>query len=206
MAQKLIAKGAEADVFTGSIANIPAVFKKRKPKAYRVKALDEAIRSTRTKKEARLLHAAKSAGAKCPLVLSVGKNEIAMTRLNGKLMRELDERKMIAVAPAIGTLLASLHSAGITHGDFTPANIMVDGREVAVIDFGLGEFARDDEELATDLLLMKKSVPAAAYAAFLKAYCKARGPGAQGKAAVATLARLEEIEKRGRYVVRGALA
>lgn len=200
MQMKLLAKGAEADVFAGSIANIPAVFKMRKPKAYRVKALDELIRATRTKKEARLLHAAKGAGAACPLVLSVGNYEIVMTRLKGKLMRELDERKLAAVAPAIGTLLASLHEAGITHGDFTPANVMVDGQKVAVIDFGLGEFTHDDEELATDLLLMKKSVPERAYWAFLRTYNRARGPKAK-----ATLARLEEIEKRGRYVVRGAL-
>ena len=198
---KLMAKGAEADVYAGELAGLQAVFKMRKPKAYRVKALDEAIRATRTKKEARLLHAAKSAGAACPLVLSVGNYEIAMSRLAGKLMRELDERKLTTVAPVIGKLLASLHEAGITHGDFTPANIIVDGSSVSVIDFGLGEFTRDDEELATDLLLMKKSVPAAAYARFLRAYCKARGSSAN-----ATLARLEEIEKRGRYVVRGALA
>ncbi len=198
---KLIAKGAEADVYMGSLAGMQAVFKMRKPKAYRVKALDEAIRSTRTKKEARLLHAAKEAGAACPLVLSVSNYEIGMTRMKGKLMRELDERKLAAVAPAVGTLLASLHEAGMTHGDFTPANIMVDGRSVAVIDFGLGEFTHNDEELATDLLLMKKSVPARAYGAFLRTYCKARGSSVN-----ATLARLEEIEKRGRYVVRGALA
>ncbi|VVC03905.1 KEOPS complex subunit Bud32 [Candidatus Burarchaeum australiense] len=200
--QRLIAKGAEADVFAGSIAGLPAVFKIRKPKAYRVKALDESLRLARTKKEARLLHAAKEAGARCPLVLSVGKYEIAMSRLPGRLMRKLSGRDMAAISPAAGRLLASLHAAGISHGDFTPANIMVDGRAVSVIDFGLGEFTRQDEELATDVLLMKKSLPTEAYTGFLRAYKGARGRGA----ANATLARLEEIEKRGRYVVRGALA
>ncbi|MFA6036375.1 MAG: KEOPS complex kinase/ATPase Bud32 [Candidatus Micrarchaeia archaeon] len=202
MAQKLIAKGAEADVFSGELLGMPAVFKVRKPKAYRINEIDRPLREMRTKKEARLLHQAKSCGALCPAVLRVGEFEIAMERMSGKLMREeKNEGKLAGIAGKAGKLLAQIHEAKITHGDFTPANIMVDAGKVAVIDFGLGEFGSDDEERATDILLMKKSVPKKAYSAFLSAYCKARGQPSK-----LTLERLDEIELRGRYVARGALA
>ncbi len=199
---KLMAKGAEADVFSGELLGAPVVFKVRKPKAYRIAGIDEPLRSQRTKKEARLLHQAKSGGALCPGVLRVGRYEIAMERMKGKLMREImEERKFATIAGKAGILLAQIHESKITHGDFTPANIIVDGTAVAVIDFGLGEFGSDDEERATDILLMKKSIPKNAYARFLSAYQKARGPSSK-----LTLERLKEIELRGRYVVRGALA
>jgi N6-L-threonylcarbamoyladenine synthase/protein kinase Bud32 len=198
----LLAKGAEADVFAGELLGMPVVFKVRKPKAYRISEIDRPLREMRTKKEARLLHQAKSAGALCPAVLRVGEFEIAMERLDGKLMREeKNEGKLAGIAGKAGKLLAQIHEAKITHGDFTPANILVDGSRIAVIDFGLGEFGSDDEERATDILLMKKSVPKSAYARFLSAYQKARGPSSK-----LTLERLDEIELRGRYVARGALA
>jgi N6-L-threonylcarbamoyladenine synthase/protein kinase Bud32 len=198
---KLLAKGAEADVFMGEHAGIPSVFKIRNSKKYRVAELDEQLRTTRTKKEARLLHQAKAKGARCPTVLYVGKYEIVMEFMKGTLMR--DSKKIDAIAAEVGMLLAKIHLAGITHGDFTPANVMMmDGKAkgVAVIDFGLGEFGTNDEERATDVLLMKKSIPNAAYKKFAAAYAKALG-----KAAGAVMARLGEIELRGRYVARGAL-
>jgi len=198
----LLAKGAEADVFSGELLGASVVFKVRKPKAYRIAGIDEPLRAGRTKKEARLLHQAKSGGALCPAVLRVGRYEIAMERMKGSMMREeKNEGTVERIAGKAGILLAQIHEAKITHGDFTPANIIVDAGKVAVIDFGLGEFGSDDEERATDILLMKKSISNRAYAAFLSAYCKARGAASR-----ATLERLKEIELRGRYVVRGALA
>ncbi|MCK4714921.1 MAG: Kae1-associated serine/threonine protein kinase [Candidatus Aenigmarchaeota archaeon] len=198
---KLLAKGAEADVYEGSLVGMPAVFKIRKPKAYRVKVLDISIRTSRTRKEAKLLGAAKGAAVRCPLVLLVGTHEIVMSRIGGRLMMRMGKEKQRAISPSVGSLLAALHSAGICHGDFTPANVIVEKGVAWVIDFGLGDFTREDEELATDVLLMKKSLHKQAYARFLRAYSKDRGRGAG-----ATLKRLKEIEKRGRYVVRGALA
>ncbi len=198
---KLVAKGAEADVYEGKLAGTRVMRKIRKSKAYRVKALDEKIRLSRTRKEARLLHSAKEAGVRCPLVLSVRRYEIAMSKLDGRLMMKVDARTAEQVCASAGTLLATLHSAGISHGDYTPANIVIRKGEAWIIDFGLGEFTLDDEDFATDILLMKKSLSKRAYSKFKKAYCRSRG-----KRAGATLERLVEIEKRGRYVVRGALA
>src|SRR3989338_8086670 len=120
--RRCLAKGAEADVYEGRLAGMPAIFKTRNQKAYRVGGLDKEIRESRTRKEARLLHAAKEAGARCPVVLSVGKHEIAMSRVRGRLMRGMGVSTMARICPEVGRLLASLHSAGICHGDFTPAN------------------------------------------------------------------------------------
>jgi serine/threonine protein kinase len=50
--------------------------------------------------------------------------------------------KAIAIAVQIAEGLAYAHSKGIFHGDIQPASIMlVDGRTVKIMDFGLAKFA-----------------------------------------------------------------
>jgi Kae1-associated kinase Bud32 len=93
-------------------------------------------------------------------------------------------------------MLARMHNAGIVHGDFTPANIMLCGGVPYVIDFGLAADVGSTEEKAIDLLLMKRSLPKKEYLIFEKSYAR------EGTGSRATLERLAEVEKRGRYQVR----
>ena len=95
-----------------------------------------------------------------------------------------------------GEILARMHGIDIVHGDFTPANIMVDAGEVHVIDFGLSEFSKDAEEKALDILLMKRSITPEMYKEFREGYAKV------SKDSKAILNRLAKIESRGRYQTR----
>ncbi|MBI5159089.1 Kae1-associated serine/threonine protein kinase [Candidatus Micrarchaeota archaeon] len=193
--------GAEAELYGTDFLGERAVVKKRVEKKYRVKELDEKLRRTRTRTEARILGEAKKTGARVPTVLGVEEFDITMEFIKGKLLRdELENKNISRTLKTVGEYLALLHDANIVHGDFTPANVIVDGNKATIIDFGLGGFSRETEEKAVDLLLMKKALAdKKKYAKFIQAYEK------KAKNAEATLKQLEEIEQRGRYVVRAMM-
>ena len=115
-------KGAEAVVSFSKIIGIPVAVKNRIEKTYRVRQLDEKLRSERTRREARLLNKAKLAGVPCPTVLEVDSFSISMARISGK-RPDLDKNEN--AAKTAGLYLAKLHSADIIHGDFTPANLIL---------------------------------------------------------------------------------
>ncbi len=184
--KSLLAKGAEAEVYAGTFLSLPVVVKKRIPKPYRVKALDERLRFSRTLAEARMLFRAKRAGVPCPYVLAVFSDTLVLSRIEGR-RPELSEM----LAEWMGEQLGRLHNAGIVHGDFTPANILESGGNFYVIDFGLAFFSQRDEDFAADLLVLKKSLPESLAERAISAYARL------GRKEV--LKRLAEIEQRGRY-------
>jgi len=198
MSESVISKGAEAYLLEAVFLSKPVVIKERRPKRYRIAQIDSALRRERTLSEARLLSAAKQAGVLCPLVkyVDVQRMRIFEEKLDGKLLSSVTPAVRSRNAKAAGELLGKLHSAGIYHGDYTTANLMLCGKKLYVIDFGLSERSLRVEDYATDLLLYKKAVTGREFDAFLSGY-KAANPNA--KAAVAQLA---DIESRGRYVSR----
>ncbi len=198
-------KGAEATITKTKIIGIPAVVKDRVAKNYRAKELDTKLRKERTRVEARLLHKAKLAGVLCPTVLEVQEFKLVIEFLKGKRPK-MNEK----VAVGAGEILAKLHDAGIIHGDFTPANLLlVEGRsskleerrstiyppassKVYVIDFGLGFFSVDVEDKAVDVLTMVKSIDRKLHESFLKGYANCKDYDKVMK-------RLEVVKKRVRY-------
>ncbi|MDE1857249.1 MAG: Kae1-associated serine/threonine protein kinase [Candidatus Micrarchaeota archaeon] len=186
----MIAEGAEARLFSANVLGLDAIVKHREPKAYREKELDTRIRRSRTENEARMLYRAGAAGVPVPTVLLVSGFKLYMERINGKLLRDAITKKSLVQA---GRHLAALHRAGISHGDFTTANIMVGKARVWVIDFGLSQVSNSIEEKAIDLLLMKRSLnDKGLFGFFMSGYGK-------GKGTKQILGRLEEVESRGRY-------
>ncbi|VVB77238.1 KEOPS complex subunit Bud32 [uncultured archaeon] len=186
--------GAEAEIFETEIFGKGAVVKVRCEKKYRIRELDVSIRRTRTRREAKLLHKARMGGVLVPRVIALGKFSIYMEKLSGTPLK--DTKIPEKGYGEIGRLLARMHNAGIVHGDFTPANIMVCGDDFYVIDFGLAEDSRSSEERAIDLLLMKRSVGRGHYKFFESAYAR------EADGSKETLARLSEVELRGRYQIR----
>ncbi len=184
-----IARGAEARIFLTRLFGEKVLVKFRDEKKYRVKQLDENLRRKRTKNEARIILKA-SEKIKVPKIFCVSGFEIYMEFLKGKLLRDIRNKKKYL--REVGRILASLHSMDICHGDFTPANIMVCGEDIYVIDFGLATFSKDIEDKAVDVLLMKKSLDKNEYHEFLKGYSRPEE----------ILNRVDEIEKRGRYFIR----
>jgi Kae1-associated kinase Bud32 len=191
-------KGAEAILSQLDVLGLPAVEKVRLKKTYRATALDERIRRERTRQEVRLLSKAKEAGVLCPVVYEVTDFAIRMGFLQGEMLyhalskgRKATSRELASAAQ----ILVALHSAGIVHGDFTPANLMNTRKGMAVIDFGLGSISSDPEDQGTDLVTMKKALGRQGIA-FLEAYGRAGG-----KKSVLRMCR--EIEGRARYMERG---
>ena len=181
-------RGAEAVLSKTTIIGIPAVKKDRIPKTYREQDLDKVLRKSRTKVEARLLHKAKLTGVDCPTVLEISDFSLGISFIGGGRpeMNVINSKKT-------GELLAKLHSADIIHGDFTPANLLMEGKKLYVIDFGLGFFSSDIEDKAIDVYTMLKSIrEKKAKEAFLQAY-------ENYKKSKQVFKRLRIIEKRVRY-------
>ncbi|MFH1393394.1 MAG: KEOPS complex kinase/ATPase Bud32 [Candidatus Micrarchaeota archaeon] len=178
-------RGAEAIVRKGRLLGEGILIKDRIAKGYRVRKLDERLRRERTKSEARLLHKAKREGVPCPTVLQVDDFSISMSIIHGKRPRMSE-----AECRECGRMLAKLHSADIIHGDYTPANILKAGKELFVIDFGLGFISKDIEDRAVDVFTMLRAIDRKK--AFLEGY------GAYPKA-VSVLKRVKDVEGRVRY-------
>ena len=109
----------------------------------------------------------------------------------------LDPEDLVPAEKALhkkaGEILAVLHKAQIIHGDFTPANLIQEGRKLFVIDFGLGFFSNDIEDKAIDVYTMLKALDEKSGAAFIEGY-KTENPKHK-----TILKRVEDVKKRVRY-------
>ncbi|MGC8547820.1 MAG: KEOPS complex kinase/ATPase Bud32 [Candidatus Micrarchaeia archaeon] len=198
MGMNLVNEGAEAKIYETLVFGKSILVKVRQPKAYRVKELDTSIRISRTRKEAHAMLLARSKGAKVPAVLAYGKYEIYMEKAEGILLRDILSSADKHVFEQAGRELGKLHNAGIAHGDFTPANILISSSKnskITIIDFGLSTFTSSEEEQALDVLLMKRSIGKDQFSSFLAGYSSYAKSGV-------VLSKLAEIEKRGRYQSR----
>ncbi|MFA6049216.1 MAG: KEOPS complex kinase/ATPase Bud32 [Candidatus Micrarchaeia archaeon] len=197
-------EGAEAKLYECTFAGATALRKVRGRKKYRVYSLDTRLRAMRTRREAKILHAAKMAGVRCPLLFHADLRQFEIIEeylpdaaLLRQKLGELPSQKQEKLMRECGGMLGRLHLAGIVHGDFTTSNVMLgaDGK-IFFIDFGLADFSQSEEERAIDLLLFKKSVSASQFGAFLAGYSGCE------KGAKKAVARLAEVLLRGRYVAR----
>ncbi|WP_254824356.1 bifunctional N(6)-L-threonylcarbamoyladenine synthase/serine/threonine protein kinase [Haloglomus halophilum] len=202
-------QGAEAVVTLQPEAG--RVVKRRLPKAYRHPDLDERLRATRTRSEARLTHDARRAGVPTPLVLDVDPAEATLTFEyvgTRDLRADVTEPRVRDVAGH----LARCHAAGLVHGDPTTRNVRVaeggndtgdaDGRTY-LVDFGLGYYTDDPEDFAMDLHVLGQALDGTAddagalREAALDAY-RATADGSDLDVG-AVRGQLGAIEGRGRY-------
>ena len=192
-----------------SWAGEPAVFKFRKPLAYRLPELDRSIRAHRTVHEAETIHQARRSGVRTPYLYYVGPAEalLVMEYVAGKRLKQLlwEDGDHSAEMSSFGKVVGILHGAGIMHGDLTTSNVIVnddDHCKLTVIDFGLALHSQKVEDHAVDLRLIKETLNGAhskisvqAFASFLEGY-----GGEVGADRVAAVRKtLAEIERRGRY-------
>lgn len=181
-------RGAEAVISFSKLLGKKIVIKNRAPKTYRAKELDNTLRKTRTRSEARLLHKAKLADVQCPTVLCVDDFSIWLSFIKGRR-----PTLSAALAKQAGEILARLHKADIIHGDFTVANLLLNLNNLFVIDFGLGFFSNDIEDKAVDVLTMLKSLSDGKIkSAFLDGYKKYEKFNA-------VLSRIKIVESMVRY-------
>jgi TP53 regulating kinase-like protein len=206
----LIKKGAEANLYLEQWHGRRVIMKKRLAKAYRLSALDVAIRTQRTLREPQLIHKAKEAGVPTPTIflVDVADSNIIMEYVEGKTVKktldEMSQSKRLDLCQLIGTLIGRLHNHGVIHGDLTTSNmILTTAGRVYFVDFGLGEQCDELEVKGVDLHLMKRALQSTHYKyakdcfdAVLKGYAETVG---KDKAENVT-EKIREIEKRGRYI------
>lgn len=197
-----LARGAEAIVAAAQWDGRQVVTKHRVGKAYRHPELDSQLRNDRTRDEANLLLKCRQAGVPVPVLYDADRDGATLTlehidgiSLKQHLQHEGDGEARLQ---HLGELVARMHDAGITHGDLTTSNVLVDGERLVLIDFGLGQATQEPEPRGVDLHLVEEALEATRddaeglMAAFLQGYGAA-------DCAAASIARLEAIRQRGRY-------
>ena len=201
---KLLKKGAEADVYLSSWNGKKAILKIRKEKTYRNSVLDKRIRKQRTIKESEIISQVKSFGISTPLIyfLDVNKCSILMQYIDGKLVRDMNEKIIEKTCFEIGKIVGILHKNGIMHGDLTTSNIILSKKKLILIDFGLASRTEKPDDHAIDLRLFKEILNSAhanilnkSWSNFLKGYSKSVGEKYSKK----IIKLVAVIESRGRY-------
>lgn len=185
-------KGAEATVETVN----GKVLKKREPKKYRHRELDNKIREERTETEVKLMKEAIKYGVNAPRPEKISEAEIEMEEIDGRPLKEVIEERP-ELLKEMGENVAKLHSSDIIHGDLTTSNALVE-EKVFLIDFGLSFRSQRVEDRAVDIHLLKQvlnsshpKVAEEAWNSFLEGY--------RPEDREEVLEQLEEVEKRGRY-------
>ncbi|MEG3224570.1 MAG: Kae1-associated kinase Bud32 [Methanobacteriales archaeon Met13] len=205
---EISAKGAEANLYPSTYLEEEVLVKERIPKSYRIKELDHHLRTSRTKREAKLLREAKVCGVKTPLVFDIDKSSarITMEKVEGELVKDILDNAspeyIRNLGKNIGETVAQLHQCGIIHGDLTTSNLILQNNRIVVLDFGLGKISDLVEEQGVDLLVFKKAlggihhdISAECFQAILEGYKKYSDyPTVVDK--------VREIEGRGRYIVK----
>jgi len=212
----ILSIGAEAYILRSRFMGIESVIKWRFPKPYMPPELDREFRSVRTETEAKIMWKSLLIGVKTsvPLYVDIDNAIIIMTYIEGNTLRELvkqaEDEELCKVCHEIGVYTAKMHMNGISHGDLTTSNVLIDSRErqVYLIDFGLASFGRRAEDYAIDIHIFFRSIESAHIArekimkeCFLDGYEAISGSGEVSK----MLRIVNDIRKRGRYVAERKL-
>ena len=205
--EKIIAQGAEALLIRyGDI-----LLKRRIKKGYGHKQLDLMLRTIRTRHEFRLL---KKAGQVIPVPIVMAINgtvkrkfdpaiEIEMEYIQGKLLSEwLDKfslSKSLKICEQIGKNIALIHDINLIHSDLTTSNMILKGRKVYFIDFGLGFHSTRAEDKAVDLHLLTEALEAKHFKRWKKYFDSVLKEYKTSKQAKIVIEKLKKVEARGRY-------
>ena len=133
------------------------VEKIRRPKRYRHPKLDEILRKSRTKTEAKIISLARRQGVPTPIILDIEGDKIVMERIKGKPVKEAMSPE---ISREIGRLVAKMHRVGIIHGDITPMNMILSDDRIYFVDFGLAFIEDRVEPKGVDLHVYFESLKA----------------------------------------------
>ena len=158
----LIYKGAEANLY----ADGEKLIKKRVKKAYRIPELDESLRKSRTRHEAKIMGKIRDFGFPAPKIHRVSEEEttIEMEYISGRTLKEVFEKEkneaVAKLSSTVGETISMLHKQNIVHNDLTTSNMLDRDGKVYIIDWGLGYHSTRLEDKAMDLVVLKKSLRA----------------------------------------------
>jgi TP53 regulating kinase and related kinases len=193
---KLIAQGAESKLFLDK----NKVVKDRFRKTYRIKEIDERLRKSRTKREAKVLEKLQKTKIPVPKIIKNNKSDkLEIQYIKGELVKNiLTNNNCLKLCKEIGQKVAILHDNNIIHGDLTTSN-MIFKKEIYFIDFGLSFFSHKIEDKAVDLHLLKEALESKHPEIWEKSYKAALDGYGKAKDSKDILNRIKIVEKRGRY-------
>ena len=200
-----IARGAEASVFVSEFLGRESITKTRFRKEYRHEELDDRMRMSRLRNEAKLMKDARKAGVRTPMIYDIDMEtcSLVMERVHGRMVKEVledDESDSEAICSEVGKTIAVLHNSGICHGDLTTSNMMIadDGR-ICLLDISMGSSPADQEDMGVDIHLFERAFTSAhpgllsALEIAMRSYVEHKDGGER------ILEKVEEIKGRGRY-------
>ncbi|KAK9502967.1 hypothetical protein O3M35_011640 [Rhynocoris fuscipes] len=192
---------------------MPAIIKERFQKKYRHPILDENIGKERLKAEARGIMRCKIAGVKTPTIYLVDSEKrcIIMEHIDGETVKDFinnaltsadknSENMLLDITKKIGESIAKMHSENIIHGDLTTSNmIIMNNKDLYLIDFGLSFVGNSSEDKGVDLYVLERAILSThpnskeIFQNILNSYTKLYTKGSKE-----VLIKYEEVKARGR--------
>jgi Kae1-associated kinase Bud32 len=203
---KIIYKGAEAEIRISEFLNRVVVEKKRISKSYRIKEIDNNLITSRTKEEAKLISEARKSGVCVPIIFDVNvpKGILVMQYIQGDrikdIINDIDENERRKLCILIGESIAQLHNNGIIHGDLTTSNMIFYQEKIYFIDFGLGIKSEEVESQGVDLHVLMEAFEST-HSQFPKCFSYVmQGYSNKYRLNVKSVVqKINDIVKRGRY-------
>jgi Kae1-associated kinase Bud32 len=203
---QVLYRGAESILYLGELDGQRVLVKERIKKNYRIQQIDEELRKIRTRKEVKLLSAARSVGVQTPKILEVDEknHKIIMEYIDGLRVKELlntsDNKTIEKICFEIGKSIGKLHANRIVHGDLTTSNMISKDNKIYFIDFGLGDFSQRIEDQAVDLNLLFEALKSTHFKILDTCWNSIiKGYKEEYQTADKVLEQMDEIEKRARY-------
>lgn len=219
--QQRLHLGAEADVWSGTWFGRPAVRKQRRPRSWRHPDLDHRLGTRRMTSEARLLIRLRRSGLPVPAVwdLDMEGGQMVLEHLPGTPLIDVlndsssTQSNVNQILHSVGATVRLLHREAMTHGDLSTNNMLIDGPNVYLIDFGLAAIDYEVERFGIDLHVLDEILGAShpqwegAIDRVVQGYRAAEEQlgttptlrGGRVPSAEEVLRRLEEIRTRVRY-------
>ncbi|MEM4240233.1 MAG: KEOPS complex kinase/ATPase Bud32 [Candidatus Woesearchaeota archaeon] len=193
----IIAQGAEAVLRREG----NSVVKERIAKDYRVPEIDSRLRSSRTRREAKILEKLEEINFPAPRLKKSDDNkmEIEMEFITGPLLKEVLRTRHLEFSREIGRKVGILHANNIIHSDLTTSNMIHCNNEVHFIDFGLSFISPKPEDKAVDLHLLDRALESRHHEIYKECISAVMEGYREGNPEwQEVLERLEKVEKRGR--------
>ncbi|MBW3016518.1 Kae1-associated serine/threonine protein kinase [Candidatus Woesearchaeota archaeon] len=189
----IIGHGAEAKLYKQG----EVVVKERPQKNYRLKEIDEKLRKTRTRKEAKIIETMQKIGIPAPKLLNTCDKtmKIDMSYIDGQKVRDVMN---VQLAKEIGRKIGTMHKNHIIHSDLTTSNMILKD-EIHFIDFGLSYVSQKTEDKAVDLHLLERALESKHHEISKECVQQViEGYKETNPEAEQVLKRLETVQKRGR--------
>ena len=206
MNKNILYKGAEAEIILSKYMDRDVINKKRIPKNYRIKEIDNNLIFSRTKEESKLISEARACGVSVPIIYDVDlvNGIISMQYLKGKrikdILNNISEKERHDICIKIGKSIANLHNNNLIHGDITTSNMILFEDKIYFIDFGLGKKDIEVESKGVDLHVLMEAFEST-HSKFPKCFDYVMDGYKQNykKDIKQVIKKIEDIVRRGRY-------